>query len=191
MTEVKTKKKKNHYIDSEKFTRELTKYVELYNQRVKDDKELPIISEYLGKCFWDMAVNMATMNKFAYYPFKDDMISDAVFDATRYCCKFKPDYGSSGFSYFSTIIYYAFLRRIAKEKKALYTKYKVIQNSEIFNTLHVHSNSDENLSVILDDIGYSEGARDNMNEFIKTYEDKINEKREEKEVESPEEETLR
>ena len=50
-----------------------------------------------------------------------------------YAHNFDPDKSKNPFSYFTQIIYYAFLRRIQKEKKQSYIKYKAIEAADIYN----------------------------------------------------------
>ena len=49
-----------------------------------------------------------------------------------YAHNFDPDKSKNPFSYFTQIIYYAFLRRIQKEKKQSYIKYKAIEAADIY-----------------------------------------------------------
>ena len=63
------------------------------------------------------------------------MIGDAIENCLRYIHNFNPEKSSNPFAYFTQIMYYAFLRRIEKEKKQTYIKYKAMQNSATMNTL--------------------------------------------------------
>jgi len=47
-----------------------------------------------------------------------------------YAHNFNPEKSKNPFSYFTQIIYYAFLRRIEKEKKQNYIKYKLLENAD-------------------------------------------------------------
>jgi hypothetical protein len=48
-----------------------------------------------------------------------------------YAHNFDPEKSSNPFSYFTQIIYYAFLRRIEKEKKQAYIKFKCLQMKDV------------------------------------------------------------
>jgi DNA-directed RNA polymerase specialized sigma24 family protein len=52
------------------------------------------------------------------------MIADAIENCVMYADNFDPAKSSNPFAYFTQIVYYAFLRRIQREKKQLYVKYK-------------------------------------------------------------------
>jgi hypothetical protein len=55
------------------------------------------------------------------------MILDGIENCIQYIDNFDPDKSSNPFAYFTQIIFYAFLRRIAKEKKQSYIKNRLIK----------------------------------------------------------------
>ena len=59
------------------------------------------------------------------------MILDAIENCLIYMDNFDPKKSSNPFAYFTQITYYAFLRRIQKEKKHLQTKYRYIESLDI------------------------------------------------------------
>ena len=63
------------------------------------------------------------------------MVGDGIENCLMYAHNFDPEKSKNPFSYFTQIIYYAFLRRIEKEKKQNYIKYKMVQNSSIDSDL--------------------------------------------------------
>ena len=90
------------------------------------------------------------------------MISDGIENSLKYINNFDPEKSSNPFGYFTQIIYYAFVRRIQREKRHLYTKYKLI-NQKI-----THDYADiENLNVTKYGSDYSDA---NMHEFITKFE---------------------
>ena len=56
------------------------------------------------------------------------MISDGIENCLQYVENFNPEKSKNPFAYFTQIIYYAFLRRIAKEKKQTHVRNKMIEN---------------------------------------------------------------
>jgi hypothetical protein len=74
------------------------------------------------------AKNLAKKPNFVNYPFKDDMIGDAVENCLMYCENFNPEKSQNPFSYFTQITYFAFLRRIQKEKKQNLIKFKKLKS---------------------------------------------------------------
>jgi DNA-directed RNA polymerase specialized sigma24 family protein len=63
------------------------------------------------------------------------MISDGIENCLQYMDNFDPEKSKNPFAYFTQIIYYAFIRRIQKEKKQQHVKQKMIQNFGIENMM--------------------------------------------------------
>ena len=63
------------------------------------------------------------------------MISDGIENCLQYVHNFNPEKSDNPFAYFTQIIYYAFLRRIQKEKKQTHVKNKMIENMTIDENL--------------------------------------------------------
>jgi hypothetical protein len=80
-----------------------------------------------------------------------------------YFDNFNPDKSNNPFAYFTQIIYYAFLRRIQKEKKQLYVKYKATEQMGIldeFEMLELEDGTTRQFELY-----------ENISEFIENYED--------------------
>jgi len=131
MGKRKSKVAKVHYVDNAVFLEAMIEYKKQYHTSKDNDEELPIISEYLGSVFLKIAQRLSFRPNFINYAFKDDMISDGIENCLHYIHNFDPEKSSNPFAYFTQIIYYAFIRRIQKEKKQLYIKFKSMQNYEI------------------------------------------------------------
>jgi hypothetical protein len=125
------RKKTIHYVDNARFLEEMIEYKKQWQISKDNDEELPIISEYLGSVFLKIAQRLSFRPNFINYAFKNDMISDGIENSLHYIHNFDPEKSSNPFAYFTQIIYYAFIRRIQKEKKQLYIKFKSMQNYEI------------------------------------------------------------
>lgn len=125
---VKGKKKSEHYVNNKDFYQALVEY----NKKIEEAKEKglpkPRISNYLGDCFLRIANHLAYKPNFINYMFKDDMICDGIENCVQYIHNFDIS-RTNPFAYFTQIVYYAFLRRIAKEKKQLEIKSKIIERS--------------------------------------------------------------
>ena len=110
-------------------------YRRLYDESLIAGAPRPIVSRYIGECIMLIATRLATRPNFVGYSYKDEMISDGIENCLAYIHNFNPEKSTNPFAYFTQIIYYAFLRRIQKEKKQLYIKHKSFENSMIMNTL--------------------------------------------------------
>ena len=69
--------------------------------------------------------------------YKDDMVCDGIENCIQYIDNFDPAKSKNPFAYFTQIVYYAFLRRIAKEKRQMDIKDKILEKSgyeHVFST---------------------------------------------------------
>ena len=120
-------RKKQHYVDNEKFLVVMSDYREKYLQAKDEEEELPIIPDYAGECFLKIAERLSHRPNFINYAFREEMVSDGIENCVMYASNFNPEKSTNPFAYFTQIIYFAFLRRIEKEKKQLYIKYKTME----------------------------------------------------------------
>ena len=146
MGKRKSKVAKVHYVDNAVFLEAMIEYKKQYYISKDNDEELPIISEYLGSVFLKIAQRLSFRPNFINYAFKDDMISDGIENCLHYIHNFNPEKSTNPFAYFTQIIYYAFIRRIQKEKKQLYIKFKSMQNYEISPEYVNYMDYDEDFS---------------------------------------------
>jgi hypothetical protein len=106
--------------------------IKLYKQSVIEAEAAglpkPQIPKYLGECILKIATHLSYKPNFINYTYKDDMILDGIENCINYFDNFDPNKSSNPFAYFTQIIFYAFLRRISKEKKHSYIKNKLIQD---------------------------------------------------------------
>ena len=141
---------KAHYVDNALFLEAMIEYKKQWQTSKDNEEELPIISEYLGSVFLKIAQRLSFRPNFINYAFKNDMISDGIENCLHYIHNFNPEKSSNPFAYFTQIIYYAFIRRIQKEKKQLYIKYKSMQNYEISPEYVEYMNYDEDFKTVTD-----------------------------------------
>ena len=154
---------KLHYVDNAKFLEAMIEFKRDYNEAVKKNKELPPVSEYLGSVFLKIAQRLSFRPNFINYTFKNDMISDGIENCLHYIHNFNPEKSNNPFAYFTQIIYYAFIRRIQKEKKQLYIKYKTMQNVE------QKSDFDADANVSIDDYRNSD-FKTMVDDFVDNFE---------------------
>lgn len=122
--------KENHYINNEKFLEELIEYKKGIRKAKREGTKPPGVSNYIGQCFLDIANNLAKKPNFANYIFKEEMVSDGIENCIMYTANFDEKKSRNPFAFFTQIIYYAFLRRISKEKKQLFIKMKCLENND-------------------------------------------------------------
>jgi len=161
--ELSTTNKDTHpYVNN----KEMLAAIVQYRKDVRKAKRLklpkPKIPDSIGKQIYLIAVNLSHKPNFSSYTFKDDMISDGIENCIMYFDNFDPKKSKYPFAYFSKITFYAFVRRIQREKKQLYIKYKATQQSGI---LHDSEYRDE------DNPGAQFEMYENLIEFIEKFEE--------------------
>tara|TARA_Y100000004_G_scaffold193993_1_gene257654 strand:- start:1271 stop:1903 length:633 start_codon:yes stop_codon:yes gene_type:complete len=129
--EEKKKVPDNHYIDNNEFFDAMVEWKKLVNAAESVGDPKPPITNYIGECFLKIATRLAFRANFINYPYQDEMIGDGVENCIMYASNFDPEKSKNPFSYFTQIIYYAFLRRIQKEKKQMYIKYKTLEQMDV------------------------------------------------------------
>ena len=121
----------SHYVNN----KELLECIKDYQHRkalaIENGTELPRIPEYFGKAAIQIATKFSHLHNFIGYSFRDEMISDAIEHALVAADKFDPNKSSNPFAYITTMVYYSFLRRIAKEKRQSQIKSKLIRDMPI------------------------------------------------------------
>lgn len=115
-----------HYVDNKEFLAAITEYRERVQAAKAAGEEKPRVTEYLGECMVKIANHLAYKSNFVNYTFRDEMILDGIENCITYIDNFDPEKSKNPFAYFTQITYYAFIRRIQKEKKQIDTKKKFI-----------------------------------------------------------------
>jgi len=128
---TRTKKKPEHYVNNAEFLEAMKAYKKAFDTAIKQKKEKPLVSDYIGSCFLKIANHLSYRPNFINYTFRDDMISDGIENCLQYLKNFNPAKSNNPFAYFTQIIYYAFIRRIQKEKKQTSIKYRMIEQGNI------------------------------------------------------------
>lgn len=123
----------------------------------------PKIPEYIGECFLKIAENLAKRPNFYAYSFKDEMILDAIENMLLYSHNFDPTKSKNPFAYFTQISWFAFVRRIAKEKKQQYIKYKATESFGVLDEAELLELGNGEIKQI--------EIYDNLYEFISAYEE--------------------
>lgn len=99
-------------------------------ERPPEPKEIrkPAIPRFAAESIEKIANRLSTMPSFVNYPFREDMVRDGVLNCVEYIDNFNPAKSTNPFSYFTQIIYFAFIRRIKKEQKVTAIKVKAFDN---------------------------------------------------------------
>jgi DNA-directed RNA polymerase specialized sigma24 family protein len=131
-------KDKPHYVNNREFSEAVVKYCESVQEALKNGKERPIVSDYIAECFLKICEGLSHKANFVRYTYREEMVMDAV----ENCLKAIENYNieaatrsgnPNAFAYFTQISWYAFLRRIQKEKRQQDTKMRFIAEADLSN----------------------------------------------------------
>ena len=128
-------KEKPHYVDNKKFLEAMIEYRNKCIRAEEKNRKKPFVTNYIGECFLKIANHLSYRPNFINYTYRDDMISDGIENCLQYMDNFNPEKSKNPFAYFTQIIYYAFIRRIQKEKKQMQVKAKLISNAGVENMM--------------------------------------------------------
>ena len=135
---ARTKRASIHYVNNAEFSQAVVNYVTEVRTAKKNKDTLPIVPDYIASCFLRIAEGLSHKSNFIRYTYREEMVMDAV----ENCLKAIENYNleaatrtgkPNAFAYFTQITWYAFLRRIAKEKKQQDIKLKYLTKSGIEN----------------------------------------------------------
>ena len=135
---ARTKRASIHYVNNADFSQAVVDYVKTVNEATKNNEKRPIVPDYIAQCFLRIAEGLSHKSNFIRYTYREEMVMDGV----ENCLKAIENYNieaatrtgkPNAFAYFTQITWYAFLRRIAKEKKQQDVKLKYLTQSGIEN----------------------------------------------------------
>lgn len=121
-TPKKDPKLAKHYVNNKEFTAAVDDFNKLVKKCKAEETDIPRMTEYIGECIYKIATRLSTRPNFINYTYRDEMICDAIENCIQYIGNFNREKSDNAFAYVTQICYYAFLRRIQKEKKQVYIK---------------------------------------------------------------------
>ena len=162
-----------HYVDN----KHLYQVIIEHKKNIKDAEAAgqpkPIIPNYVGHCILLIAKRLSLKPNFVNYSYREEMISDGIENCISYFDNFDPEKSTNPFAYFTQIIYFAFLRRIQKEKKHLYIKHQVFRQSAISDELYDIQDGDDFGNAPVNNMMDTE----KMDDFVKAFELGLEKKR--------------
>jgi hypothetical protein len=139
--------KKPHYVNNKEFSLAVVEYVKQVNEAKAQGTKIPIVPDYVAKCFLKIAEGLSHKSNFIRYTYREEMVMDAVENCLRAITNYNIEAATrtgtpNAFSYFTQICYYAFLRRLAKEKKQQDIKFKFIEYATIEDLIQFDGNDE-------------------------------------------------
>ena len=131
-----SQKNKEHYVNNKEFSQAVFDYAVEARECRKKEKDLPKVTDYIAKCFIRIAEGLSHRPNFVRYTYREEMVMDAVENCLRAVGNYNIDTATrtgkpNAFSYFTQICYFAFIRRITKEKRQQDIKFRFIEKMGI------------------------------------------------------------
>ena len=134
---AKNAKQNEHYVNNKEFTQAVAEFNEKVKLAESKGKTPPQMSNYIGECIYKIATRLSTRPNFINYTYRDEMIREAIENCIQYIGNFNVEKSNNAFAYITQICYYAFLRRIQKEKKQVFIKQQMTMDitADTFETI--------------------------------------------------------
>ena len=157
------RKKSIHYVNNSDFSNAVVEYVERVEKARKEETKIPTVPDYVAQCFLRIAEGLSHKANFIRYTYREEMVMDAVENCLKAIGNYNLEAATrtgkpNAFAYFTQITWYAFLRRITKEKKQQEIKIKYLTKSGIDSFV---------------DVGTESTAADTAAHFVDTLKDRI------------------
>ena len=139
-TEKIKPKDKPHYVNNAQFSQSVVDYCTLVKESKESGGKQPIIPDYIATCFLKICEGLSHKANFVRYTYREEMVMDAVENCLKAIQNYNIEAATrtgkpNAFAYFTQISWFAFLRRIEKEKKQQDIKMKYMEQSGIENFL--------------------------------------------------------
>ena len=169
------KKRNIHYVNNADFSHAVVEYVKVAESAKKSNKEVPKVTDYIATCFLKIAEGLSHKANFIRYTYREEMVMDAVENCLKAINNYNLEAATrtgkpNAFAYFTQITWFAFLRRIAKEKKQQEIKLKYLTQSGIENFISENENADEASTQVAN--SFVDSLRNRI-EKVKTKDEKI------------------
>tara|TARA_Y100001938_G_scaffold147519_1_gene228877 strand:- start:2035 stop:2628 length:594 start_codon:yes stop_codon:yes gene_type:complete len=144
---ARAKRKSIHYVNNADFSQAVVDYVTSANEAKNNNKKIPKVTNYIAQCFLRIAEGLSHKSNFIRYTYREEMVMDAVENCLKAINNYDIEAATrtgkpNAFAYFTQITWFAFLRRIAKEKKQQEVKMKYLASSGIENFI-MNENGDD------------------------------------------------
>ena len=140
-------KDKPHYVNNRDFSNAVVEYVRSVKDAEANSTDIPKVTDYIATSFMKIAEGLSHKSNFIRYTYREEMVMDAIENCLKAINNYNIEAATrsgnpNAFAYFTQICWYAFLRRIAKEKKQQDIKMKYISQSP-FDEFAIGGDADE------------------------------------------------
>ena len=175
MARARNVKNNPHYVNNKELSMAVYKYAESVKKAKDEGETIPVVPDYIGRCFLRMAEGLSHRSNFVRYTYREEMVMDAVENCLKAVANYNVNATTekglpNAFGYFTQISWFAFLRRIAKEKKQQDVKMKFIAEAGL-DEFMVSANEDPETAAAIS--SFVEHLRERITE-VKDKDDKLN-----------------
>jgi hypothetical protein len=141
------KNEKEHYVNNRDFSNAVVEHVTSVNEAIAAESDIPRVTNYIATCFMKISEGLSHKSNFIRYSYRDEMVMDAVENCLKAIKNYNVEAATrsgkpNAFAYFTQISWFAFLRRIAKEKRQNDIKFKYIEMSGFDQFVTADENGD-------------------------------------------------
>lgn len=127
---------KPHYVNNRDFSYAVVDYVKECVDASNKEEKHPVVTDYIATCFMKICEGLSHKPNFVRYTYRDEMVMDGVENCLKAIHNYNIDAATrtgkpNAFSYFTQISYFAFIRRITKEKKQADIKFKFMAQADV------------------------------------------------------------
>jgi hypothetical protein len=125
-----------HYVNNRDFSNAVVEYVTAANEAIDAEEEVPVVPRYIAECFLKICEGLSRKSNFVRYSYREEMVMDAVENCLKAIKNYNVENATrsgkpNAFGYFTQIAWFAFIRRIQKEKKVQDAKLRFIAESSL------------------------------------------------------------
>jgi methyl-accepting chemotaxis protein len=125
---------KPHYVNNKQFSQAVVDYANETKAAREAGESDPMVPNYIAECLLKMNEGLSHKSNFVRYTYREEMVMDGVENCLKALSNFDASAATrsgtpNAFGYFTQISWFAFLRRIAKEKKQNDVRLKFIAES--------------------------------------------------------------
>lgn len=150
---ARSKRASIHYVNNKEFSQAVVDYCTEVKQAKSQVNDVPIVPDYIAQCFLKIAEGLSHKSNFIRYTYREEMVMDAVENCLKAIENYDIDAATrtgapNAFAYFTQISWYAFLRRIAKEKKQQDVKLKYLSQSGLEEYISTDNDDKQAIQVV-------------------------------------------
>ena len=153
----------HHYVNNKDFSAAVVEYVKSVQEADASGDPTPEVPQYIAECFLKIAEGLSHKSNFVRYTYREEMVMDAVENCLKAITNYDIDAATrsgnpNAFAYFTQISYYAFVRRIQREKRQSDIRMKFMEESGLDGFLE----ESDDQQVNSDNASFVESLRDRI-----------------------------